>query len=101
MIVAEVDGTRREMVVDSGAAALILFAAARPASVPHGRMLLTAEGSTPGIEGSALVAMEGDHPHRMRTMRVPGGEAAAGLLPASAFGAVFVSNRGGFVEFVR
>jgi predicted aspartyl protease len=99
IVLAEVDGKRSELVLDSGAATVVLFETGGISS--RARMLFTAEGPTKAAEGSAQIAVEGLEARRMKIVRVHFAEPAPGLLPASAFAAVFVSNRQGFVEFVR
>lgn len=99
VVIADVDGQRRELVLDSGAAMAVLFGPGRIAG--QTRMLFTAEGSTSAAEDSARITVEGERARRMKIVRVNRAEPTPGLLPASAFAAVFVSNRHGFVELFR
>ncbi len=96
---AEVDGGVRELVLDSGAPVVVLFVRTETASALT--RLVTAAGSVGASETSVGITVPGDRERRMRAVRVNSSEPAQGLLPASAFAAVFISNRDGFVRLVR
>jgi predicted aspartyl protease len=96
-ISAEVDGVRQELVVDSGAPALILFRAAlrnaRPINV------VSNTGTTTGRMGTAKVAIGHTFRKSMEAAELPDRK-GAGLLPASAFDSVYVSNETATVVLV-
>jgi predicted aspartyl protease len=99
IIVAEVEGRRAEMVVDSGAASVVLFDAGNRSRT--GAAIRTNAFSASAAESSVRIAI-GENPSRqMNAVRVNAMQAEPGLLPASAFGTVYISNRHGFVEFAR
>ena len=95
-ISAEVDGRTQDLVLDSGASDLVLFERRTADFIPaHGAQLLTNSGSIPALEGSARVNIGGAYRRSLAAVRVA--SAGNGLLPASEFAAVFVSNRQGIV----
>jgi predicted aspartyl protease len=99
IIVAEVEGRQTEMVVDSGAALVVLFDTGNRSRT--GATIRT-NAFFAGAEDSTVRIAMGDSPgRRMNAVRVSAMQAGPGLLPASAFSAVYVSNRHGFVEFAR
>ena len=95
-ISAEVDGKHQALVVDSVASALILFGW-------RGQMTqvtaVTNGGSVEAGTGRARVTIGGAY---SRVMDMAGVSASPrpGLLPAAAFGSVYVSNRDGIVVLV-
>ncbi len=96
---AVVDGEHTEMILDSGASAVVLFKCAGHARQPA--TLLTNGDSVGAGETSAKIALPGDRERNMRAVCVNSLQRAPGLLPASAFSAVFVSNRDGFLRLAR
>jgi predicted aspartyl protease len=96
-IAAEVDGRRQELVLDSGAPALVLFG--RPGAANLAAMVATNNGSIEAGTGRARVKIGGAYNRLMATVEVAASN-AKGLLPASAFGSVYVSNRDGVVVLV-
>lgn len=95
-IVAEVDGLRQELVVDSGASTLVLFGGR--GSIAR-TTLVTNNGAVDAATGSAKVRIGGVYSRRMTTAQIaePG---QAGLLPAAEFASVYISNRDGVVVLV-
>jgi hypothetical protein len=92
-IVAEVDGRRREVVLDSGAPALVLFE-----SAPLHTVRLETNAGAVGAElGRSLVSLGGLAVRSMRSVRVNAPGSRTDLLPLCEFDAVHVSNREGFV----
>jgi predicted aspartyl protease len=96
---ARVNGVALDLVVDSGANILVLFE--HNARDAGGSSLLTNVQSVGTELGSARVSMAESREVRMDAARVASNQLNGGLLPAIAFRAVYVSNREGFVEFVR
>lgn len=96
LVTVTVDGRRSELVLDSGAPVIVLFglpgAALQPATIR------TNGGSIGAEVGSARIALPGDRERHMRSIRVSSLQQPPGLLPASAFSAVFVSTRDGFLR---
>ena len=101
VIGAEVDGRRCDMIVDSGASALVLFETSARDAASAGAGVLTSAGSARG-EQSAVRLRLGDSFHRsVAAVRVESRELRAGLLPASEFSAVYVSTRRHVAVLVR
>jgi predicted aspartyl protease len=98
-VAALVDGAAQDLVVDSGADILVLFE--HKLRSARGATLLT-NGQSAGAElGSARVTFGDSREQRMDAARVRSTQLSGGLLPASSFRAVYVSNREGFVALVR
>lgn len=94
---AEVDGEYRRLVLDSGAAALFIY---RPAPRFSARVQVqTNQGTREAGIGRAYVRI-GDYRSALRTVELPGRQ-VTGLLPASAFPAIYVARRDGVVVLVR
>ncbi len=93
-IAAEVNGNRQDLVVDSGASALILFAPSRRAG--QQATLLAQSGSVEALAGSAKVTIGPGYSRTMLMSQV-NSSPRPGLLPAAAFASVYVSNRNGVV----
>jgi predicted aspartyl protease len=87
-IEALVDGRHRELVLDSGAPAVVLF---ERAAVRNTAMMFTNNGSAPVESGWARI-----DERRMKAVRVNASEPQTGLLGLSAFRAVYISNSEGF-----
>jgi predicted aspartyl protease len=88
-ISAMVDGRRSDVVLDSGAPAVIVFESSlriRPVSL--------------GSLSTVRLAV-GGHSFRMDAVRVPTPDPAPPLLPLMEFRSVFISNRDGIVVLVR
>ncbi len=98
-VMATVDGRSRELVVDSGASALVLFE--KPSIGPLDGVLQTHGGRTDGQRCSVQVAIAGDAGRLMDAVRVDVSGLGPGLLPTSRFASVFVSNHQRFVQFGR
>jgi predicted aspartyl protease len=96
MLKAKVDGRAVELVLDSGAPVVVLSECA--GGVSPSTVLLTNGASAGAGETSARIQLQGDRERHVRAMCVNSLEAARGLLPASAFSEVFVSNRDGFIR---
>jgi len=96
MVNAQVDGRPLELILDSGAPVLVLSECAGP--VPQQATLLTNGASVGAGEVSAKIALPGDREREVRAVCVKSSLPAPGLLPASAFSEIFVSNRAGFVR---
>lgn len=96
-ISAEVDGVPQDLVVDSGAPALILF----NSRLRNGRAVnvVSNNGSTTARMGSAKVVI-GDHFHQSMEAAELSDRNGPGLLPASAFQSVYVSNQTSTVVLV-
>jgi predicted aspartyl protease len=99
LVDAMVDGRRANLVVDSGAPAVVLFECA--ARLQRGVVLVTNGTAVEATEALARIALTGDRERQMRAVCIDSGRRQAGLLPASAFSGVFVSNREGFVSLTR
>lgn len=98
-VAARVDGAAQDLVVDSGADILVLFEHQMRSA---GGTTLSTNGQSAGAElGSARVAFGDSREQRMAAARVSSTQLSGGLLPASSFRAVYVSNREGFVALVR
>lgn len=81
MIVAEVDGRRTELILDSGASGLVLFGAARAGNTTN---LMTNAGSMMVGTYTARFTLEGGRERRLSAALVDA-QNAPGLLPLSAF----------------
>jgi len=99
LLYAKVDGRALELVLDSGAPVVVLFQCAGAASQ---QATLLVNGASVGAgETSARIALPTDRERHMPAMRVGSFVPTPGLLPASSFSEVFVSNRDGFVRLRR
>jgi predicted aspartyl protease len=95
-----INGRSKELVVDSGASAVILYE--KP--TPDGGLsspLDTNGGTTRGQMCSVRFSLSGARDRLIDAVRIDVPGLGPGLLPASAFASVFVSNRQGFVEFTH
>lgn len=91
----KVDGRPLELILDSGAPAVVLSQCAGAVSQ---QATLLANGASVGAgETSTRIALPGDRERYMRAICVNSLQ-PPGLLPASAFSEVFVSNRDGLVR---
>jgi hypothetical protein len=96
---AKVDGRYAELILDSGTSTVVLFDC-----TPRPRLkatLLTNGGSTDGGETTTRIALPGAGEWKMHAVCARSTEHMPGLLPASAFSAVFVSNRDGYIRLTR
>jgi predicted aspartyl protease len=99
-VAASVDGRARELVVDSGSSAVVLY------EKPTFDGALTAwldanGGAVPAQNCKVRLSLAGARDRLVDAVRIDVHGLGPGLLPASAFASVFVSNREGFVEFSR
>jgi predicted aspartyl protease len=94
-VTASIDGQAQELVVDSGASAVVLYE--RPTGATA--RLEANGGSAAGQTCRVRMSLAGGSNRMLQAVRVEAAGLGAGLLPASAFGSVYVSNREGFVEF--
>lgn len=96
-VTASVDGATSQLVLDSGASTLLLF---RP-QARYGKRatLLTHNGSVEAGVGKAVVSIGDRFRGAMTAAELPG-EVPRGLLPASAFRAVYVAKRERIVVLV-
>ena len=99
LVNAEVDGRHSELILDSGTPALVLSECTGRAR--QQATLLTNNASVGAGETSTRIALPGDRERHMRTICMNSLQPAPGLLPASAFSEVFVSNRDGFVRLTH
>lgn len=95
-IVAEVDGRRQDLVLDSGAPVLVLFGRS-PLVSPT--TLVTNGGSVEANTGRARITIGATYTRLMPTVEV-NASPTPGLLPAAAFASVYISNRDGVVVLV-
>ena len=95
-ISARVDGVAQDLIIDSGAAALVLF---RPRKGIDRTNLITNQGSVAATLGTAIVQIGQGFKRSIRTAELDQ-PYAVGLLPASAFRSVYVSNRSGLIVLV-
>lgn len=100
VVAGSIDGRERELVVDSGSSAVVLY------ETPLLDGALTTRLDANG--GAALAqkctvrfSLAGTRDRLMDAVRIDVHGRGPGLLPASIFASVFVSNREGFVEFSR
>ncbi|SPF56038.1 exported hypothetical protein [Candidatus Sulfopaludibacter sp. SbA4] len=100
VVVASIDGRPRELVVDSGASALVLYEKLALDGALS-TQLETNGGTARAQKGSVHFSLAGARDRLMDAVRIDVHGLGPGLLPASAFASVFVSNREGFVEFSR
>ena len=101
-VVAEIAGTERTVILDSGAPALVLFGASPRLTGPALGFVQTNAGSASAAVGSELVRVGWLRPRRVNTVYLPGrgpDDRAVGLLPTSAFRWVYVNNTERFVMF--
>jgi predicted aspartyl protease len=100
VVVASVEGSPRELVVDSGASALVLY---EKAAVDGGltTRLQANGGAVRALACTVHLSLSGARERLLEAVRIDLHGLGPGLLPASAFASVFVSNREGFVEFGR
>jgi predicted aspartyl protease len=99
-VAVSIDGRPRDLVVDSGASAVILYE--RPALDGVISAQLNANGGIArGQKCTVRLSLSGALDRLMDAVRIDVHGLGPGLLPASAFASVFVSNREGFVEFER
>jgi predicted aspartyl protease len=100
VVVASIDGRPRELVVDSGSSAVVLYE--KPALDGALTARLDANGGTaPAQKCTVRFSLAGARDSLMDAVRIDVHGLGPGLLPTSAFASVFVSNREGFVEFSR
>ncbi|MGA2117406.1 MAG: retropepsin-like aspartic protease [Bryobacteraceae bacterium] len=100
VVVASVDGRARELVLDSGSSDVVLFE--KPALDGALTARLDANGGVvPAQNCTVRFSLAGARDRLMDAVRIDVHGLGPGLLPASAFASVFVSNREGFVEFSR
>jgi predicted aspartyl protease len=96
---AKVDGRHTELILDSGTSTVVLFDC-----TPQPRLkatLLTNGDSTNAGETTTRIALPGGGEWKMHAVCASSPEHLPGLLPASAFSAVFVSNRDGYLRLTR
>jgi predicted aspartyl protease len=99
-IAAEVDGRPQELVVDSGAANLILFERSTMGrEAAEIMMVLTNSGSIESGMRMSRIEIGGVYSRALRAA-VVNAPRRAGLLPAAAFASVYISNREGVVVLV-
>jgi hypothetical protein len=108
-VAASIDGRIRDLVVDSGASTVVLYEKPAPdGALPTG--VDTNGGAARAQKCTVRFALSGsiDHlidavriDHLIDAVRIDVHGLGPGLLPASAFASVFVSNREGFVELTR
>jgi predicted aspartyl protease len=96
-ILAEVDNRRQELLVDSGAQLLVLYE--HGVVVAQARLLTNGEPA-PAEICSAKVAIGPNYFRKMTAAKVNPSSQTLGLLPAAAFGSVYVSNRDGVVVLI-
>jgi len=94
-----IDGRAADLVVDSGASSLILFE--KPASGAALSAFDTDGGTARGQGCKVHLSLGGARERLMEAFRIDAHGLGSGLLPASVFAGVYVSNREGFVEFMR
>jgi len=99
MLSAKVDGESEELILDSGASTVVLFECT--GQVRRTGTLATNADSIEAGETSTRIALPGDKERKMSAVCVRSSQHAPGLLPASAFSAVFVSNRDGVLRLTR
>jgi hypothetical protein len=97
-IMAEVDGQRQALVIDSGAGLVVLFGSA--AGGPPRSFLATNFSAVRAQPGDVVIGIGETFRRRMAAARTGAKDPAPGLLPAAAFGAVYVSNRNGKVVLI-
>lgn len=97
-VAASINGRPTELVVDSGASAFILFE--KPTFTALATFA-TDGGILSGEKFTARFSLSGARDRLVQAFRIDVHGLGPGLIPASAFSAVFVSNREGFVEFTR
>jgi predicted aspartyl protease len=98
VVVVSVEGSPRELVVDSGASALVLYEKAAADGGPTSQ--LQANGGTVRAQACTVhLSLPGARERLFNAVRIDLDGLGPGLLPASAYASVFVSNREGFVEF--
>jgi predicted aspartyl protease len=96
-IEAAVDGRPRELVLDSGAPAVVLF---ERTALSNPAMMFTNSGSAHVETGTAMVAITPKCERRMKAIRVDSEEPQPGLMPLSAFRSVYISNSRGIALLV-
>jgi predicted aspartyl protease len=99
LLSAKVDGRKTELILDSGTSTLVLFDC-----TPHTRLsatLLTNGDSGRAGEATIRVALSGGGVRKMHAVCASSPENGQGLLPASAFSTIFVSNSEGYVRLAR
>jgi len=99
VVAASIDGRARELVVDSGSSAIVLYEPALDGAL--GAQLNANSGGVPAQKCTVRFALPGTRDRLMDAVRIDVRGLGPGLLPASAFASVFVSNHEGFVEFSR
>ncbi|MCC6539549.1 MAG: aspartyl protease family protein [Bryobacterales bacterium] len=90
-LAAQVDGETRELVIDSGASALVLFGEPVRRGGGQRATMVTHNGTVEAGVGRAVVAI-GNIRCEITAAVAPGEAGTAGLLPAAAFGAVYVAG---------
>ena len=98
MVMAVVEGQNRPMVIDSGSSSIVLFEKLGPAS-PAWAVVDGGGSAAPAQRCTVRFGLSAGQERRADAVRVNTRDFDTGLLPASAFGSVFISNRSGFVEF--
>jgi hypothetical protein len=99
-VVGSIEGSPRELVVDSGASALVLYE--RPTIDGGLTTQLEANGGAVGAQACTVhLSLSGARERLLNAVRIDLHGLGPSLLPASTFASVFVSNREGFVEFSR
>ena len=96
IIAAEVDGRPQDLVLDSGASVLVLFGRSTLSSPA---MVVCNGGSVEGGMDTARITIGAIYTRLMPTAEV-NASPTPGLLPASAFASVYISNRDGVVVLV-
>jgi predicted aspartyl protease len=94
-----VAGEPAELVLDSGAPAVVLFQCS--GRVGRHAAVATNADSIGAAETSTRIALPGEQERNVRAVCVNSLQREPGLLPASVFSAVFVSNRDGIVRLTR
>ena len=104
----EVDGLPRDLVLDSGAPSLVLFECKPPRALQATAkqvLLLSDSGSTTASMTRAKITLPGGHTLEMSAVCVghagSGEGNGTGLLPASVFQAIFVSNHDRGIRLLR
>jgi predicted aspartyl protease len=98
-IAAEVDGCHEELVIDSGASALVLFG--KHPRLPGRATLTTNTGAAEVSTGPARLTIAGERSIRITAAILDHQDSPRpGLLPAALFRAIHISNREGVVTLL-